>query len=89
MTNADDPQRTADRAADDFIEFCRTAKREVITLSPEAYDAFVKLLEAPPQPNARLRALMCQPKSLDEERRNAAGLLHGSRAMQSARFQRS
>lgn len=58
MTNADDPQRTADRAADDFAEFCRTAKREVITLSPEAFDAFVKWLEEPPQANPRLRALM-------------------------------
>jgi uncharacterized protein (DUF1778 family) len=60
MTNTDDTQQAADRAADDFAEFCRTAKREVITLSPEAYDAFVKLLEAPPQPNARLRALMAK-----------------------------
>ena len=59
------------------LNLSRTAKCEVITLSPEAYDALVKLLEAPPQPNARLRALMCQPKSLDEERRNAAELLHG------------
>ncbi len=32
---------------EDFIEFCRTAERSVITVSPEAYDAFVKMLEAP------------------------------------------
>jgi uncharacterized protein (DUF1778 family) len=58
MTGTNDTQRAIDRAADDFVEFCRTAKREVITLSPEAFDAFVKRLEEPPQANPRLRALM-------------------------------
>jgi hypothetical protein len=58
MTNTDDTKRAIDSATDDFAGFCRTAKREVITLSPEAFDAFVKWLEEPPQVNPRLRALM-------------------------------
>jgi len=60
MTNANDIKQAANNAADDFVEFCRTAERTLITLSPKAYDAFVELLEAPPQPNARLCALMAE-----------------------------
>lgn len=55
MTNSNDTKRTIDAATSDFVEFCRTAKREVITLSPEA---FVKLLKEPPKAAPRLRALM-------------------------------
>ena len=45
-------------AADVLVEFWRQAEPTVITVSPEAYDEFVKLLDAPPQPNERLRELM-------------------------------
>ena len=56
--DTDGTKRGIDSATDDFAEFCRTAKHEVITLSPEAFDVFVKRLEEPPQANPRLRALM-------------------------------
>jgi uncharacterized protein (DUF1778 family) len=47
-----------DAATSDFVEFCRSAKREVITLSPETFEAFVKLLEEPAKADPHLRALM-------------------------------
>jgi len=56
--DTDGTKRAIDSATDDFAEFCRTAKRDVITLNPEDFDAFVKRLKEPPQANPRLRALM-------------------------------
>jgi uncharacterized protein (DUF1778 family) len=35
--------------------------RTVLTVSPEAYQAFLTRLEAPPKPNERLRAAMQAP----------------------------
>jgi uncharacterized protein (DUF1778 family) len=58
MADKIDAENAAEQAEDDFVAYCRTAKREVITLSPEAFDELVKLLDAPPQVNPRLRALM-------------------------------
>jgi len=57
-TNTGETETTTDAAADDSVEFWRQAEPPVITVSPEAYDEFVKLLNAPPQPNERLRELM-------------------------------
>jgi hypothetical protein len=65
MANSDDTKKAIDTATDDFVEFCRTAKREVITLSPEAFDALVAMLEAPPKANARLRALAARTPPWD------------------------
>ena len=39
----------------------------MITVSPEAYDEFVKLLDAPPQPNERLRELMKRKPSWEKD----------------------
>ena len=57
-TNTGETETTTDAAADDSVEFWRQAEPPVITVSPEAYDEFVKWLNAPPQPNERLRELM-------------------------------
>ena len=57
-TNTGETETTTDAAADDLVEFWRQAEPTVITVSPEAYDEFVKLLDAPPRPNESLRELM-------------------------------
>ncbi len=57
-TNTGETETTTDAAADDLVEFWRQAEPTAITVSPEAYDEFVNLLNAPPRPNARLRELM-------------------------------
>lgn len=50
--------KAIDAAASDFVEFCQTAKRDVITLNPETFEAFIKLLEEPAKAAPRLQALM-------------------------------
>jgi Protein of unknown function (DUF1778) len=41
----------------EFVEWCKRAPRQVITLSPEAFDHLVEMLEHPPEPNEKLMAL--------------------------------
>jgi uncharacterized protein (DUF1778 family) len=50
----------ARRAADDTL-----LDRTVFTVSPEAYAEFLARLDAPPQPNARLRRTMRTPAPWD------------------------
>ncbi len=50
-----------------MVEFWRQAEPTVITVNPEAYDEFVKLLDAPPQPNERLRELMKRKPSWEKD----------------------
>ncbi len=66
-TNTGETDTTTDAAADDLVEFWRQAEPTVITVSPEAYDEFVKLLDAPPQPNERLRELMERKPSWEKD----------------------
>jgi hypothetical protein len=73
MADKNDAEKAAKQAEDDFGAYCRTAKREVITLSPEAFDELVKLLNAPPTPNERLRALANRKPTSDS---NDDGVLH-------------
>lgn len=57
-------QITGKTRTDFVLEAARQAAQEalldrtVITVSPEAYAAFLKRLDAPPQPNERLRRTM-------------------------------
>jgi uncharacterized protein (DUF1778 family) len=58
----------------DFIlEAARNAAEEtlldrtIFSVSPEAYAEFVALLDAPPQPNERLRKTMQTPAPWDKE----------------------
>jgi len=50
----------ARRAAEDAL-----LDRNVITVSPQTYAAFLKRLDAPPKPNARLRRAMRTPAPWD------------------------
>ena len=43
------------------------APEYLIELCPEDFDAFVAVLEHPPEPNEKLRALLCDPSFFEDE----------------------
>lgn len=59
-TRTDFILRAARRAAEEVL-----LERAVLSVSPEAYAEFVARLEAPPQPNERLRQTMQAPPPWD------------------------
>lgn len=72
--------RLLDELGERGLEWVRTAWElgavsSVYTLKPEAYDAFVKALEAPQKPNARLRSLMQSTPTWEEPANEIEGLL--------------
>jgi len=60
-TRTDFILEAARRAAEDAL-----LDRAIISVSPEAYDEFLARLDAPPQPNERLRRTMQTPPPWDE-----------------------
>jgi len=58
MRDNKDTEKVHEATANDVVDFWQTADRSLMAVNAEAYQAFVQRLDAPPDPNPRLRKAM-------------------------------